>query len=95
MSWNVFRDGGNHAAGARSRIRAFVLVMVVFALAAAVPAACSSEPDTARCEICGMRIDPRSGWRAGAEATPEPLTFDTPKCLFRYSTGAAKSRARG
>lgn len=38
-----------------------------------------SDP-AARCELCGMIVDPSSGWRAGAGE----LSFDTPKCLFRY-----------
>jgi len=37
-----------------------------------------------RCDLCGMRVDSTSGWRAGGRAASgEALAFDTPKCLFR------------
>lgn len=41
--------------------------------------ACGSS-DQARCDTCGMLVEPDSGWRAGAEGA----AFDSPKCLFRY-----------
>lgn len=38
-----------------------------------------------RCDLCGMRIEATSEWRAGgASADGEELHFDAPKCLFRY-----------
>jgi copper chaperone NosL len=46
-------------------------------------AACSepsANAQNARCELCGMRIEPDSGWRSGGAS----LRFDSPKCLFRY-----------
>lgn len=50
-------------------------------------AACGTEGNAEaqqRCELCGMRIDPRSGWRAGGRSASGEVLFDTPKCLFRY-----------
>ncbi|MEZ4339795.1 MAG: nitrous oxide reductase accessory protein NosL [Sandaracinaceae bacterium] len=44
-----------------------------------VLAACGSS-DQARCDTCGMIVEPDSGWRAGAEGT----AFDSPKCMFRH-----------
>ena len=49
-----------------------------------------AESQPSRCDLCGMRVDPDSGWRAGGElASAEAeggraLTFDAPKCLFRH-----------
>lgn len=37
-----------------------------------------------RCDVCGMRIDSSSGWRAGGRSSSGELRFDTPKCLFRH-----------
>jgi nitrous oxide reductase accessory protein NosL len=59
-----------------------------FALAAAL-ASCSgdgaAQSQPSRCDNCGMRIDPASGWRAGGVSnTGEAVAFDTPKCMFRY-----------
>ncbi|MCZ7682369.1 MAG: hypothetical protein M5U28_27685 [Sandaracinaceae bacterium] len=48
-------------------------------------AACGTEGNAEaqqRCELCGMRIDPRSGWRAGGRGASGEVLFDTPKCLF-------------
>ncbi len=56
-------------------------------VATLVLAACGDKArtqDRPRCALCGMRIDPRSGWRAGATLNSRTLVFDTPKCLFRY-----------
>lgn len=37
-----------------------------------------------RCDLCGMRVESSSGWRAGGrDASGAALAFDTPKCLFR------------
>lgn len=83
MNCSFFQDGENVSASIPVRLGAFVFAIVLLALVG-MAAACSSEQDAARCEICGMRVDPRSGWRAGADRGAEPLTFDTPKCLFRY-----------
>jgi copper chaperone NosL len=63
--------------------------VIAFSAVAALFGACGDEdtaqPRAARCDVCGMRIDPSSGWRAGGqtEALAE-VRFDTPKCLFRY-----------
>lgn len=42
--------------------------------------ACGSS-DQARCDTCGMLVEPESGWRAGAEGS----SFDAPKCMFRHA----------
>lgn len=84
MNGSFFQEGELRSASARVRVGAVVLVVAVVALAVGVLAACSSGQEASRCEICGMAIDSRSGWRAGADAAAERLTFDTPKCLFRY-----------
>lgn len=51
-------------------------------------ASCGNEGSAqapSRCDNCGMRIDPQSGWRAGGQSeTGETVAFDTPKCMFRY-----------
>jgi copper chaperone NosL len=45
----------------------------------------SEGQDRVRCALCGMTVDASSGWRAGARASNgDALSFDTPKCLFRY-----------
>lgn len=59
------------------------------ALAVALLAACGTDEGTAqsptgRCDLCGMRVDPSSGWRSGGQGASGELRFDTPKCLFRY-----------
>lgn len=37
-----------------------------------------------RCANCGMQVEAQSGWRAGATAAGQDVSFDTPKCMFRY-----------
>ena len=59
---------------------------IVFALAVSL-IGCGEEGTAEaqqRCELCGMRIDASSGWRAGARSADGERRFDTPKCLFRY-----------
>lgn len=55
-------------------------------LAVLLLAACGADAEApARCDLCGMRVDASSGWRAGGtRADGAALSFDTPKCLFRY-----------
>jgi nitrous oxide reductase accessory protein NosL len=69
------------------RVLRNALVTSTLVLAAWLLAACETESTAAaqqRCELCGMRIESSSGWRAGARAADgEALAFDTPKCLFR------------
>ncbi|MBZ0118675.1 MAG: nitrous oxide reductase accessory protein NosL [Sandaracinaceae bacterium] len=64
-----------------------------FVLSLALPlAACGGEHEghaqaqgARRCDLCGMRINPSSGWRAGGRgASGQELAFDTPKCMFRF-----------
>ena len=60
------------------------------ALLSALALACGDDAgeaaaETTRCDLCGMVVDPESGWRAGgASADGGELSFDTPKCLFRH-----------
>lgn len=62
-------------------MRVFVWVVALFLFAAC---GADAEPPV-RCELCGMRVEPGSGWRAGgSSASGATLAFDTPKCLFRY-----------
>lgn len=43
-----------------------------------------AQAQSTRCDLCGMRVESESGWRAGGKnADGETLAFDTPKCLFR------------
>lgn len=64
-----------------------VQVALVIVLAAGSVAGCGGESTAEaqqRCDLCGMRVDPSSGWRAGArDASGQALAFDAPKCLFR------------
>lgn len=63
----------------RSVMKAVLLALVL--------AACGAEETSAqaRCDLCGMRVDPSSGWRAGGRGSDgAELTFDAPKCMFRY-----------
>jgi copper chaperone NosL len=46
--------------------------------------ACSVEAQTARCEHCGMRVDPAGAFTAGATQEGRALAFDSNKCLLRY-----------
>jgi hypothetical protein len=58
------------------------------AIAALALAACRRDAGASRCAYCGMRIDARSHWNAGAlDAAGHALNFDTPGCLFRYRFG--------
>lgn len=58
--------------------------------------ACESEGTAqtpARCDLCGMRVEPDSGWRAGGkDERGKELAFDAPKCLFRrhHERGAVR-----
>jgi len=46
----------------------------------------SAAPPPARCQTCGMRVEPGSGWRAGGRgAGGAELRFDSPKCMFRHA----------
>ena len=69
------------------RLVQVALVMSAVVLAAASIAGCSGESTAEaqqRCDLCGMRVDPSSGWRAGArDASGQALAFDAPKCMFR------------
>lgn len=59
--------------------------LVAFALASLAASACKKEP---RCKTCGMKIDPKSEWRAEillADGTT--LAFDTPRCALRAFRG--------
>jgi nitrous oxide reductase accessory protein NosL len=74
------------AAGWGSVLRAWGRVWV---LALGVLAACGSESTaqtaSSRCDLCGMRLDPSSGWRSGGRAqSGAEVRFDSPKCLFSY-----------
>lgn len=46
--------------------------------------ACSVEAQTARCEHCGMRVDPAGAFTSGATLDGRTLAFDSNKCLLRY-----------
>ena len=65
--------------------RSLPVALVTAALGLLVACSSSDDGGARRCEICGMSIDPSSGWRAGASGASGPLRFDTPKCLFRHS----------
>ena len=44
----------------------------------------SSQGSRPRCGLCGMVVEPDSGWRSGGrDAEGTELSFDTPKCLLR------------
>ena len=61
--------------------RAFLVLTTAAALLR-----CERADPAPRCAVCGMRFDPTSRWRAGGRsAQGNPLVFDTPACLFRYS----------
>jgi nitrous oxide reductase accessory protein NosL len=55
-----------------------------WALAFFLAIACSVEAQSARCEHCGMRVDPAGAFTAGATLDGRTLAFDSNKCLLRY-----------
>jgi hypothetical protein len=58
--------------------RAFSISVVALAMASA----CKRE---ARCQRCGMVLDPTSRWRVEAKSSDgATLVFDTPKCAFTF-----------
>ncbi len=60
-----------------------VLALLLTLASCGQQSSAQAQPD--RCDNCGMRIDPHSGWRAGGVSnTGQQVAFDTPKCLFRY-----------
>lgn len=59
--------------------------LLAFTLSSLATSACRKE---ARCKTCGMKIDPKSEWRAElllADGTT--LAFDTPRCALRAFRG--------
>ncbi len=57
-------------------------LLALFAFAACESQSTAQAPS--RCDLCGMRVEADSGWRAGGkDASGATLAFDTPKCLFR------------
>lgn len=46
--------------------------------------ACSVEAQSARCEHCGMRVDPAGAFTAGATLDGRMVAFDSNKCLLRH-----------
>ena len=67
--------------------RSFVLALV----ALAAGASCRRE---ARCQRCGMVLDPSSRWRVDAKAADGGVaSFDTPKCAFTWAFGHAVAPA--
>lgn len=59
-----------------------------FCLSLFVLAACSDEPERARCSECGMFIEAESDWTVRSGETE----YDTPKCAFRAEGSAATLR---
>lgn len=55
-----------------------------WSLATLLLIACSVEAQSARCEHCGMRVDPAGAFTAGATLDGRTLAFDSNKCLLRY-----------
>ncbi|HEY8429684.1 MAG TPA: nitrous oxide reductase accessory protein NosL [Sandaracinaceae bacterium] len=67
-------------------MRTLASLSLVLVLALALSAAGCAEGEAeaqSRCALCGMRVDPRSGWRAGGRSARGELVFDAPKCMFR------------
>ncbi len=55
--------------------------------------ACSKTGADARCELCGMKLDPASPWRAELVATDgKTHSFDTPRCAL---TALRKGKVAG
>lgn len=69
--------------------RAFVLGLPFASLALV---ACKKEP---RCRRCGMKLDPKSAWRAELVGMDGTVTaFDTPRCaLTSWREGQTPARA--
>src|SRR5690606_10023424 len=70
----------------RRRMRTLASFTLALALALALGTAGGAEREAeaqARCALCGMRVDPESGWRAGGRTARGEVLFDSPKCMFR------------
>jgi nitrous oxide reductase accessory protein NosL len=58
--------------------------LITWSLTVLLVFACSVEAQTARCEHCGMRVDPAGAFSSGATLNGRTLAFDSNKCLLRY-----------
>jgi nitrous oxide reductase accessory protein NosL len=65
-------------------MRARALAGIVLAALLAACGGDGSAQASHRCDLCGMRVDEGSRWRAGGRAADgRELHFDAPKCAFR------------
>ena len=84
----------DRSAGRRAFLRGVALTLGI--ATSLVPTGCAGQgPSSDRCAHCGMRVDPRSTWRAGAvDARGGEVVFDAPKCLLGWLHGPAGRGAR-